>query len=317
VDHQDYGNGVRSAFGYDDRGFTNLTNTYLVSPVQTYTSRTYWRDDRDRITAWVKSNNTVNNPLENGRGDRYTYDAFGQPAITDWFGNYSYGYYGHCFMFQGREYIRQLGIYDYRHRFYHPGLGRFLQTDPTGFGAGDMNLFRYCDDDPVDRTDPMGLWSQWSNFMLWQGGGDGTVTEQLSRMQIQQQATAAMDKWAGWARANKKEVAGTVNSKEEAIDGPESGRTSLSSDPGVTKDTAATWHLHLVGMPGAVRGGEYQFSHNLYGSSDSNLLRDYPNIPHYVGVLDGPSGKFTIFGYLSKDQPFVYLRPNYGVTPGF
>jgi RHS repeat-associated protein len=47
-------------------------------------------------------------------------------------------------------------LYDYRHRFYHPGLGRFLQTDPSGFGAGDMNLFRYCDDDPVDRSDPTG-----------------------------------------------------------------------------------------------------------------------------------------------------------------
>jgi hypothetical protein len=40
---------------------------------------------------------------------------------------------------------------------YDPLLGRFLQTDPTGFGAGDMNLFRYCGDDPVDRSDPMGL----------------------------------------------------------------------------------------------------------------------------------------------------------------
>ena len=60
-------------------------------------------------------------------------------------------------MFQGREWIGELGIYDYRHRYYQPALGRFLQSDPTGFDAGDMNLFRYCGDDPVDRSDPMGL----------------------------------------------------------------------------------------------------------------------------------------------------------------
>jgi RHS repeat-associated protein len=60
-------------------------------------------------------------------------------------------------MFQGREWIAELGIYDYRHRMYHPGLGRFMQTDPSGFDAGDMNLFRYCADDPVDLTDPMGM----------------------------------------------------------------------------------------------------------------------------------------------------------------
>ena len=55
------------------------------------------------------------------------------------------------------QYFPELGIYDYRHRYYNPSLGRFLQIDPTGFDAGDMNLFRYCGDDPVDRTDPTGL----------------------------------------------------------------------------------------------------------------------------------------------------------------
>ncbi|MEN3370478.1 MAG: hypothetical protein V7609_2621 [Verrucomicrobiota bacterium] len=59
---------------------------------------------------------------------------------------------------QMSQWIPELGIYDYRHRMYHPQLGRFLQTDPTGFDAGDMNLFRYCGDDPVDHTDPMGLY---------------------------------------------------------------------------------------------------------------------------------------------------------------
>jgi RHS repeat-associated protein len=97
--------------------------------------------------------------------ERYTYDAFGKPtSITDWWGNGHYDANGHYaswydnrFMFQGREYIAELGIYDYRHRMYQPGLGRFLQTDPTGFDAGDMNLFRYCGDDPVDGSDPTGL----------------------------------------------------------------------------------------------------------------------------------------------------------------
>jgi hypothetical protein len=85
-------------------------------------------------------------------------------------------------MFQGREWIAELGIYDYRHRMYHPGLGRFLQTDPMGlqtegaklsaeqkalfspggvapdaFTSSEMNLYRYCGDDPVDRSDPLGL----------------------------------------------------------------------------------------------------------------------------------------------------------------
>jgi RHS repeat-associated protein len=64
--------------------------------------------------------------------------------------------YGNRFLFTGREYATTFGIYEYRARAYHPGLGRFTSEDPMGFAAGDYNLFRYCGDDPEDRTDPMG-----------------------------------------------------------------------------------------------------------------------------------------------------------------
>jgi len=108
--------------------------------------------------------------------EKYFYDAFGYPTVTDHWGNET-GHssaYGNRFLFTGREYIAELGIYDYRHRMYHPGLGRFLQMDPTGFAAGDMNLFRYCGDDPVDRSDPTGLLdvnaSLW-NHQVWLDGG--------------------------------------------------------------------------------------------------------------------------------------------------
>ena len=60
-------------------------------------------------------------------------------------------------MFTGREYVSTFGIYEYRNRAYHPGLGRFTSEDPKGFDAGDYNLFRYCHNDPEDLTDPMGL----------------------------------------------------------------------------------------------------------------------------------------------------------------
>src|ERR1700704_1166862 len=40
--------------------------------------RDYWRDDRDRITAWKRGTDTTGNQMENGTGDRYGYDAEGQ-----------------------------------------------------------------------------------------------------------------------------------------------------------------------------------------------------------------------------------------------
>jgi len=35
-------------------------------------------------------------------------------------------------------------------------LGRFMSEDPKLFDAGDYNLFRYCHNDSIDFTDPMG-----------------------------------------------------------------------------------------------------------------------------------------------------------------
>jgi len=94
--------------------------------------------------------------------ERYTYDAFGQPTVTEWNGQNprTYSWYGNRFMFTGREYFAGLGLYDYRNRFYHPILGRFLQSDPMGFRGGDANFFRYCGGDPVNRSDSSGLISR-------------------------------------------------------------------------------------------------------------------------------------------------------------
>lgn len=91
--------------------------------------------------------------------EKYSYDAFGHPTVTDWSGQTvrDTSWYWNRFMFKGREYFAELGLYDMRNRFYHPTLGRFLQSDPIGFGAGDGNLFRYCGGDPVNRSDPSGL----------------------------------------------------------------------------------------------------------------------------------------------------------------
>ncbi len=37
-----------------------------------------------------------------------------------------------------------------------PAIGRWLSEDPIGFGAGDTNLRRYVNNNPVNFTDPTG-----------------------------------------------------------------------------------------------------------------------------------------------------------------
>jgi len=95
--------------------------------------------------------------------EKYRYDAFGKPTIYNSSNTQlSASAYNNRFLFTGREYAATFGFYEYRARAYHPGLGRFMSEDPKLFDAGDYNLFRYCHNDPVDFTDPMGLEINWS-----------------------------------------------------------------------------------------------------------------------------------------------------------
>jgi RHS repeat-associated protein len=92
--------------------------------------------------------------------EKYTYDVFGKPTIIGWNGDVRpISNHGNRFLFTGREYLYTFGLYDYRHRIYHPGLGRFIQIDPIGFKGDPLNLYRYCNNNPINHSDPMGLYA--------------------------------------------------------------------------------------------------------------------------------------------------------------
>lgn len=143
---------------WDEWGYFKAWNIYGAGPdeilwryADRYGHLRYHLDREGHVAFVLDWNGTMR--------EKYTYDAFGRPVVSDPDGGNprSWSWYGNRFMFTGREWIPELGLYDYRNRFYHPLLGRFLQADSKGFDAGDMNLFRYCGDDPMDREDPMGL----------------------------------------------------------------------------------------------------------------------------------------------------------------
>ena len=79
------------------------------------------------------------------------YDAFGGIATAGVSDAAS------LFAFTGREYDPESALYYYRARYYDPVLGRFIQEDPIGFDAEDLNLYRFVFNDPLNKKDPFGL----------------------------------------------------------------------------------------------------------------------------------------------------------------
>jgi RHS repeat-associated protein len=75
-----------------------------------------------------------------------TYDQYGVPGTNN----------QGAFQYTGQLWLANAGLYYYKNRIYSPALGRFLQTDPIGYGDG-PNWYNYVHGDPVNGSDPSGL----------------------------------------------------------------------------------------------------------------------------------------------------------------
>jgi RHS repeat-associated protein len=91
--------------------------------------------------------------------ERYVYDPYGQALVytPGWALRFGGSAYGWLYLHQGGRYDTATGLYLFRNRDYSPTLGRWMQQDPLGLGAGDTNLYRDVFNNPTRFTDPLGL----------------------------------------------------------------------------------------------------------------------------------------------------------------
>ena len=113
-----------------------------------------------RVLTPTQVSHQSNPPLDHRR-----YDSFGKlRSESDANVNFPFGY-------AGRPLDPTTGLYNDQNRWYDPTQGRFLSADPSGFAAGDANLFRYVGNNPLGNSDPTGLCSQSNNSNTWSGFG--------------------------------------------------------------------------------------------------------------------------------------------------
>lgn len=105
--------------------------------------------------------------------DRYTYDAFGQLTSRT-------GATVNSFLFTGEQKDEAAGMYYLRARNYDPATGRFLTSDRHQGNLQSpqtLHKYAYVENDPVNMTDPLGLYSR------WQGG---KIHQEIGRYYIEQ-----------------------------------------------------------------------------------------------------------------------------------
>ncbi len=166
---------------------------------------------------------------------------------------------GNPYMFTGRRYDGETGLYYYRARYYDATLGRFISADPISY-AGGINLYAYVNNNPITWLDPMGLSClQDSIFVHVHGGSYGSGVSGVTPMGTPFYYPVMLEQ--------------TLNNAQDLIDFLEEIR-----DNGGTID-----YCDIVCHSNEA-GGLYFSDH---GSSTGIEISSRPNSPAYgVGIYD-------------------------------
>jgi RHS repeat-associated protein len=142
--------GANTYADFDGNG--NLTNRYLYG---LGVDQLFGKMDANGNVGWyltdlLGSVRLLTSP-SGGVLDSVNYDSFGSILSESSPTN------GDRFKFTGREFDSTTGLQFNRARYFDGKAGRWTTQDPSGFRAGDANLYRYTANLPTILSDPSGL----------------------------------------------------------------------------------------------------------------------------------------------------------------
>ncbi len=200
--------GQSASYAYNGQG-------QRISKTVNGTTTSYYYDGPELVKETTGANsiyyihsNRVDEVVCDSRGYSYHSDGLGSVSnLTDNAGlnanTYNYKAFGSIrsqsgtvannWRYTGRQYDSESGLYFYRNRYYDAGVGRFITQDPSLTlnansrlvpyllmnnlsSPAELQKYLYCVNNPVNRTDPLGLWYIDINFSGgWWGGGTGGI----------------------------------------------------------------------------------------------------------------------------------------------
>ena len=169
IHREERSDGKTLLYAYDASGLASITYNGTLYFVQ--------KNFQGDIVALVDQNGNV--------VAKYVYDAWGNGKVCSASGteNTSSSFIGNInpFRYRGYYYDVETGLYYLQTRYYEPRAGRFLNADSVDYIApdiiGGLNLYAYCNNNPVMYSDPEGTFV-WALI----GAVAGAVAGVLGRM---------------------------------------------------------------------------------------------------------------------------------------
>ena len=151
--------GVRTYFCYADEGLVaefdasgNQIKSYGYRPGSTWTTDPLFMEQGGQYYFYHNDHLGTPQQMTSVSGAvvwAAEYEAFGKATVV------ASSTVTNNLRFPGQYYDEEIGLHYNCHRYYDPGIGRYLEVDPLGLKGG-YNIFLYADNNTIRFIDPLG-----------------------------------------------------------------------------------------------------------------------------------------------------------------